>query len=81
MTSKVMIGVAAVTILSAATTLSASAQQKNKVTATIAKQACEMVTVDTQHWGKQTVQVCGPLGGARGQATGPRGQAKHWPRF
>ena len=73
MLGKMMTGLAAVAIVSVATTMSASAQQKpaqqKKVTVTIPKQLCEMVTVDTQNWGPQTVQVCGPPGGPRGQAT------------
>jgi hypothetical protein len=64
---------AAVAIVSVATTMSASTQQKpaqqKKVTVTIPKEVCEMVTVGTQNWGQQTVQVCGPPGGPRGQAT------------
>jgi len=75
---KIMTGLAAVAIVSAATTMSASAQQKpaqqKKVTVTIPKQLCEMVTLDTQNWGQQTVQVCGPAGGPRGQATIKRRQ-------
>jgi uncharacterized protein YcfJ len=73
MIGKMIVGLAAVAIVSAATTMSASAQQKpaqqKKVTVTIPKQLCEMVTLDTQNWGQQTVQVCGPPGGPRGQAT------------
>ncbi len=68
MIGKMMIGLAAIAIVSVATTMSVSAQQK-KITAAIPKQACEMLTVDTQNWGRQTVQLCGPLGGPRGQAT------------
>ena len=68
MLGKMMIGLAAVAIVAAATTMSASAQQK-KITATIPKQVCEIVTVGTQKWGRQTVQVCGPTGGPRGEAT------------
>ena len=68
MLGKMMTGLAAVAIASVATTMSVSAQQK-KITAAIPKQACEMLTVDTQNWGRQTVQLCGPLGGPRGQAT------------
>ena len=67
MTSKVMIGLASAAIFSVATTMSASAQ---RITAQIPKRTCEMVTVDTQNWGKQTIQVCGRLGGPRGQAPG-----------
>jgi hypothetical protein len=68
MIGKMMIGLAAVAIVSVATTMNASAQQK-KVTAVIPKQVCETVTVSTQNWGQQTVQFCGPPGGPRGQAT------------
>ncbi len=68
MIGKMMIGVAAVAIVSVATTMSASAQQKKKITAAIPTQVCETLTVDTQNWGQQTVQLCGPPGGARGQA-------------
>jgi hypothetical protein len=67
MTSKVMIGLASAAIFSVAPTMSASAQ---RITAQIPKRTCEMVTVDTQNWGKQTIQVCGRLGGPRGQAPG-----------
>jgi hypothetical protein len=66
MTGKMMIGLAAVTIVTIATTMSASAQRKS-VSARIPNQVCETLHVDTQNWGKQTVQVCGPPG-ARGQA-------------
>jgi hypothetical protein len=69
MIGKVMIGLAAVAIVSVATTMSASAEQKKKITVAIPKQVCETVTVDTQNWGQQTVQLCGPPGGPRGQAT------------
>ena len=69
MIGKMIIGLAAVAIVSAATTMSASAEQKKKITVAIPKQVCETVSVDTQNWGHQTVQVCGPPGGARGQAT------------
>jgi hypothetical protein len=69
MIGKMMIGLAAVAIVSGATTLSAAAEQKKNITAGIPKQVCEMVTVGTQNWGQQTVQVCGPPGGPRGQAT------------
>jgi hypothetical protein len=73
MVVKMMIGLAAVAIVAAATTMSASAQQK-KITATIPKQVCEMVIADTQNWGKTKVQVCGPTGGPRGQATSKQQQ-------
>jgi hypothetical protein len=68
MLRKMMIGLAAAAIVSAATTMSASAQQK-KIRVTMPKEVCETVTVSTQNWGQQTVQVCGPPGGPRGQAT------------
>ena len=68
MIGKIIVGLAAVAIVSVATTMSASAQQK-KITVAIPKQVCEMLNVDTQNWGRQTVQLCGPPGGARGQAT------------
>jgi len=68
MIGKMIVGLAAVAIVTGATTMSASAQQK-KITASIPKQLCETLTVDTQNWGRQTVQVCGPSGGPRGQAT------------
>jgi hypothetical protein len=68
MIGKMIVGLAAVAIVSVATTMSASAQQK-KITVAIPKQVCEMLTVDTQNWGRQTVQLCGPPGGPRGQAT------------
>jgi hypothetical protein len=69
MIDKTMIGLAAVAIVSVATTLSAAAEQKNNVTVAIPKQVCEMVTVGTQNWGQQTVRLCGPPSGPRGQAT------------
>ena len=76
MLGKMMTGLAAVAIVSVATTMSASAQQKpaqqKKVRVTIPKEVCEMVTVSTQNWGQQTVQVCGPPGGPRGQVTTKR---------
>ena len=68
MIGKTIVGLAAVAIISVATTMSASAQQK-RMTVVIPKQVCEMLTVDTQNWGQQTVQLCGPPGGPRGQAT------------
>jgi hypothetical protein len=68
MIGKMAVGLGAVAIVAVATTMSVSAQQK-KITASIPKQLCETLTVDTQNWGRQTVQVCGPLGGPRGQAT------------
>jgi hypothetical protein len=66
MTGKLVIGLAAVAAVSVATTMTASAQRKG-VSARIPNQVCETLNVDTQNWGKQTVQVCGPPG-ARGQA-------------
>jgi hypothetical protein len=69
MVSKMVAGFAATAmIVAVATPMTASAQQK-KLRVAIPKQTCEMVTADTQNWGKQKVQVCGPTGGARGQAT------------
>ena len=68
MNGKMIIGLVAVAAVSVATTMSASAQHK-KITAAIPKQVCETLSVDTQNWGKQTVQLCGPPGGPRGQAT------------
>ncbi len=76
MLGKMMIGLAAVAIVSTATTMNASAQQK-KIRVTIPKQVCEMVTVNTQNWGQQTVQVCGPPGGARGQANAANPKLKY----
>ena len=75
MLGKMMVGLTAVAIVLAGTTMIASAQQK-KVTVTIPKEVCETVTVRTQNWGQQTVQVCGPPG-ARGQATIKRRQMTH----
>jgi hypothetical protein len=81
MLGKMMIGLAAVAIISATTTMSASAQQKpvqqKTVRVTIPKEVCEIVTVGTQNWGQQTVQVCGPPGGPRGQATIKRHQTQN----
>jgi len=81
MLGKMMTGLAAVAIVSVATTMSASAQQKpaqqKKVTVTIPKEVCEMVTVGTQNWGQQTVQVCGPPGGPRGQVTTKRHETQN----
>jgi len=68
MKGKMIIGLVAVAAVSVATTMSVSAQQK-RITAAIPKQVCETLSVDTQNWGKQTVQLCGPPGGPRGQAT------------
>jgi hypothetical protein len=68
MIGKMIVGLAAVAIVTVATTMSASAQQK-KITAAIPKQLCETLTVDTRNWGRQTVQLCGPPGGPRGKAT------------
>jgi hypothetical protein len=70
MIGKTMIGLIPVAIVSVATTMSASAEQKKKLTVSIPKQVCEMVTVNTDNWGQQTVQLCGPPGGEpRGRAT------------
>jgi hypothetical protein len=73
MLGKIIIGLTAVTVVMVVPTMSASAQQtpaqQKKVTVNIPKQVCEIVTVGTQNWGQQTVQVCGPPGGPRGQAT------------
>ncbi len=64
MLTKMMTGLAAVAIVSVAATMSASAQQKpaqqKKVTVTMPREVCEMVTVGSQNWGQQTVQMCGP---------------------
>ncbi len=73
MISKMMTGLAVLAIAAAATPMSASAQQK-RLKVAIPKQTCEMVTADTQNWGKQKVQVCGPTGGARGQASSKQQQ-------
>jgi uncharacterized protein YcfJ len=72
MLGKMIIGLAAVAIVAVAPTMSASAKEKpaeqKKITVNIPKQVCETLTVDTQNWGEQTVRVCGPPGGPRGQA-------------
>jgi uncharacterized protein YcfJ len=72
MLGKIMIALTALAVVTVVPAMSASAQQKStqqkKVTVNIPKQVCEMLTVETQHWGQQTVQVCGPPGGPRGQA-------------
>jgi hypothetical protein len=67
MIGKMMIGLAAATVVAFAVPMSASAQE-SKLKVAIPKRVCEMVTADTQNWGKQKVQICGPAG-ARGQAT------------
>jgi hypothetical protein len=67
MMRKLMIGLIALPIASAAITMSASAQNKKGVTVTIPRHVCETQTVDTKNWGKQSVRVCGPPG-ARAQA-------------
>jgi hypothetical protein len=67
MIGKMMIGLAAAAVVAAITPMSASAQE-SKLKVAIPKRVCEMVTADTQNWGKQKVQICGPAG-ARGQAT------------
>ena len=72
MLGKIMIALTAASVVTVVPTMSASAQQKStqqkKVTVNIPKQVCEMLTVETQNWGQQTVQVCGPPGGPHGQA-------------
>jgi hypothetical protein len=72
MLGKITIGLIAVAIVTVAPTVSASAKQKptqqKKITVNIPKQVCETLTVDTENWGEQTVRVCGPPGGPRGQA-------------
>lgn len=67
MTGKMTIGLAAAAIVASVTPMSVSAQE-SKLKVAIPKRVCEMVTADTQNWGKQRVQICGPAG-ARGQAT------------
>jgi hypothetical protein len=67
---------AAAMIVAVATPMSASAQQK-KLRVAIPKQTCEMVTANTQNWGKQKVQVCGPIGAARGQASSEQQQQQN----
>jgi hypothetical protein len=73
MLGKIIIGLTAVGVVMVVPTMSTSAQQtpaqQKKVTVNIPKQVCEIVNVGTQNWGQQTVQVCGPPGGPRGQAT------------
>ncbi len=72
MLGKIIIALFAAAVVTVVPTMSSSAQQKStqqkKVTVNIPKQVCEMLTVETQNWGKQTVQVCGPPGGPRGRA-------------
>jgi hypothetical protein len=75
MIGKTMIGLTAAAIVSTGATMSASAQPK-KLTVAIPKQICETVTANTQNWGNQKVQVCGPTGGTRGQATPQRQQSQ-----
>src|SRR5262249_15259209 len=64
MLGKIMIALTAVAVVTVVPMMSASAQQKStqqkKITVNIPKQVCEMLTVETQNWGPQTVQVCGP---------------------
>jgi uncharacterized protein YcfJ len=73
MLGKIIVGLTAVGVVMVVPTMSASAQQtpaqQKKVTVNIPKQVCEIVTVGTQNWGQQTVQLCGPPGGPRRQAT------------
>jgi uncharacterized protein YcfJ len=80
MLGKIIIGLTAVGVVMVVPTMSASAQQtpaqQKRVTVNIPKQVCEIVTVDTQNWGHQTVQVCGPPGGPRGQATSKQTRLK-----
>jgi len=72
MLGKMIIGLIAIAIVTVAPTVSVSAKQKptpqKKITANIPKQVCETLIVDTENWGEQTVRVCGPPGGPRGQA-------------
>jgi hypothetical protein len=72
MLGKMIIGLIAVAIVTVAPTVSASAKQKptqqKEITVSIPKQVCERLTVDTENWGEQTVRLCGPPGGPRGQA-------------
>jgi len=56
MIGKVIVGLSAVAIVSVATTMSASAQQK-RMTVAIPKQVCEMLTVGHSELGQQTVQL------------------------
>jgi hypothetical protein len=74
MLGKNKIALTAVAVAMVIPTMGASAQQKptqqKKVTVNIPKQVCEMLTVETENWGQQTVRVCGPPGGPHGQATG-----------
>jgi hypothetical protein len=73
MLGKMIIGLIAVATVAAAPTVSASAKEKTiqekKITVNIPKQVCETLNVDTKNWGEQTVRLCGPPGGPRGQAT------------
>jgi NADPH:quinone reductase-like Zn-dependent oxidoreductase len=75
MIGKMMVGLAAAAIVASVTPMSASAQE-SKLKVAIPKRVCEMVTADTQNWGKQKVQICGPAG-ARGQATTTTKHQKH----
>ena len=76
MLGKMIIGLIAVATVAIAPTVSASSKEKTtqqntqqkKLTVNIPNQLCETLTVDTKNWGEQTVQVCGPPGGPRGQA-------------
>jgi hypothetical protein len=72
MLGKMIIGLIAVATVAVAPTVSASGKEKTtqqkKITVNIPKQVCETLNVDTKNWGEQTVQVCGPPGGPRGQA-------------
>ena len=67
MIGKMIIGLAAAAVVASVTPMGASAQE-SKLKVAMPKRICEMVTAETQNWGKQKVQICGPAG-ARGQAT------------
>src|SRR6266436_1520003 len=57
MLGKIIIALFAAAVVTVVPTMSSSAQQKStqqkKVTVNIPKQVCEMLTVETQNWGKQ----------------------------
>jgi hypothetical protein len=80
MLGKMIIGLIAVATVAVAPTVSASGKEKTtqqkKITVNIPKQVCETLNVDTKNWGEQTVQVCGPPGGPRGQATSKQRRLK-----
>jgi hypothetical protein len=69
MIGKLLIGLTAIATVSLSTPMSTSAAEHKGVTVTIPKQVCETLHVETQNWGKQTVQVCGPPG-PRAHASG-----------